>query len=43
VIHVRALSPVELAEFGGTFNAARGGLLDVDVSVAVFGGVLFAV
>ena len=40
---MRALGPVELAEFGGAFDATRGGLVNVDVRMAVVGGVLFAV
>lgn len=43
VVVVRALGPVELAEFGGAFDAARGGLFDVDVCVPILGGVLLAV
>lgn len=43
VVVVRALGPVELAEFGGAFDAARGSLFDVDVCVPVLGGVLLAV
>jgi hypothetical protein len=43
VVIMRALGPVELAEFGGAFDAASGCLFDVDVCVPVLGGVLFAV
>jgi len=43
VVVVRAFGPVELAEFGGAFDAASSGLLDVDVCVPVLRGVLFAV
>jgi hypothetical protein len=43
VVLVRALGPVELAELAGAFDATSGGLVNVNVRVAIIGRVLFAV